>query len=394
MSELCQYVYARSASECTDSKSAYAVRAPDAFSLVDVCLAVHAATDLSLPKTPEAAILATIHPESGERRLTSLPSQPSAFRQVTIIKTEVRGKRPGMSKFRPMLVSIIAAVVSSCGTYVPDIQDNPFATERERSDFIQAIARNVRCELQDSVIKLYAKNAPIDPYNRNLQWFDSWAAQMNLTLTNDNKGSFGPNLNWLQTIPNGIFNLGLGATLSSEAQRVDKIGSFFLILDLKRLQACHPEDRNRGPYILESNLKLYDWLEATMISINNADTPAPGSATGPLKSNVLSHEIKFDIVSSGNITPGVKQTRYTLNQSGNLLSGTLDRTQDLTFTFGPPDPNWAELVINPTTNAPVINPRTGQPLTRPTQLAPAAASVVLASEIANAITNGLRNGLR
>jgi hypothetical protein len=299
-----------------------------------------------------------------------------------------------MGKSKLILLGIIGAVLSGCGQYVPDIEDNPFATEKERSDFIQAIARNVRCELQDSVIKLYAKNAPIDPYNRNLQWFDSWAAQMNLTLTIDNKGAFGPSFNYLPPIPGGLFNLGLGATLSSEAQRVDKIGSFVLVSDLKRLQACHPEDRNRGPYILESNLKLYDWLEATMISINNADFPAPGSATGPLKSNVLSHEVKFDIISAGNITPGIKVTKFLINQSGPLLSGTRDRTQDLTITFGPPDSGWAEFVINPTTNAPIINPATGQPLTRPTQLSPAAAGVVLASEIANAITNGLRSALQ
>jgi hypothetical protein len=54
-----------------------------------------------------------------------------------------------------------------------------------------------------------------------------------------------------------------------------------------------------------------------------------------LKQNVLSHEIKFDITDTGNVTPGWKLTRVSLNQSGNLLSATRDRTNDLTITLGP-----------------------------------------------------------
>ncbi len=276
----------------------------------------------------------------------------------------------------------MALTVCGCGTYVPNIQENPFATEKQRSDFIQEIVRNVRCEVQDAVVKLYAEDsAEIGPLNRNLAWFDSWAVQISLTLTIDEKSSLNPIANWLPPgPPTNIFNLGFGGTLSGDAQRVDKIGSFFSVADLKKLAACHPEDRNRGPFILEGDLKLYDWLKPTTISINNADTPAPTNQNGPNKSNVLSHEVKFEIVTTGTVNPGWKLKTATIGQTGTLFSTTRDRTQDLTITFGPPDPAWFVAVIDPITQKPVIDQKTRKPLLRPTELAPAAASSAMSSD--------------
>ena len=299
-----------------------------------------------------------------------------------------------MSAIRWGVFLIGAFIVTGCGLLVPEIQDNPFATPRERSDFIQAITRNVRCEVQDAVVHLYASQRDIDPENRNLRWFDSWAAQISLTLTTDEKGSLNPVVNLTPLSPlTSVFTANLGATLSSEAQRIDKIGSFFSVTDLKKLQACPPEDRHRGPFILESDLKLEEWLIATMVSTGIGDTPAPADQKGPFKSNVLSHEVKFDIISTGTATPAWKLTRATVNQSGTFLSGTRDRTQDLTVTFGPIDPAWSEFVIDPRGRV-VLDPITRRPLTRPTVLAPAAASAAAAADVSNAITNGIRNALR
>jgi hypothetical protein len=295
-----------------------------------------------------------------------------------------------MSAIRWIVPVSLGLLVSGCGWYVPEIQENPFATDAQRAEFIQEIALNVRCEVQDAVVRLYAEDPKdIDPYNRNLGWFDSWGVQVSLTLTTDEKGSLSPIVSWLPTgtpsTPSSIFSLNLGATGSTEGQRVDKIGAFFLVSDLKNLQVCPSEYRHRGPFILESDLKLFEWLQATMITIGNGDTPAPANATGPLKSNVLSHEVKFDIISTGTVTPGWKLTQSTINSSGTFLSATRDRTQDLTITFGPADNTWVEYAIDPKTHKRVI---------RPAALAPAAASAALAADIANALGNTVRNGLR
>jgi len=248
--------------------------------------------------------------------------------------------------------------------------------------------------VQDAVVHLYASQRDIDPENRNLRWFDSWAAQVLLTLTTDEKGSLNPVVNLTPLSPlTSVFTANLGATLSSEAQRINKIGSFFSVADLKKLQACPPEDRHKGPFILESDLKLEEWLMATMVSIGIGDTPALADQKGPFKSNVLSHEVKFDVISTGTATPAWKLTRATINQSGTFLSGTRDRTQDLTITFGPIDPSWSEYVIDPRTGRVALDPVTRRPLTRPTALAPAAATAAASAEIGNAITNGIRSAL-
>jgi hypothetical protein len=290
-------------------------------------------------------------------------------------------------------VSLSASVlVGGCGLYVPEIQENPF-DKKEAHKFVQEIVENIRCEVQDAVVDLYARNSDIDPQNRNLGFFDSWGAQLALTLTIDEKGSLNPIVSWLPTgvptTPGSIFSLNLGATLSSDASRVDKIGSFLLVSDLKKLAACPPERRGRGPFILESDLKLEEWLYDAMVE-SGTITPLPTSASGPLKSNVLSHEVKFDIVSSGNLTPGWKLRQSTINQSGNFLTGSRDRTQDLVITFGPVDSSW---VLNPETGKPKIDPKSKKPIVQHA-LSSAAASSSLASDIGNAVSNGVRNALQ
>jgi len=295
-----------------------------------------------------------------------------------------------MSVSRFGAMALVSLALSGCGTYVPNIQENPFATEAERNAFIQAIFRSIRCEVQGTVLRIYSENSPIDPHNRNLQWFDGWAAQMAVTLTTNEKGELNPTGTWL---PSKIFSLAASLDASAEAQRVDKLGAFFLVSELRRYQLCRAEDRNRGPFIL-SDLKLYDWLKPSIIAMNLGDFPPPGDKSGPSGSNVLSHQVQFVIRTAALVTPMWILTHATVNKSGTLLSASRERTQSMTITFGPPDSNWAEYVINPVTAQQVIDPVTKQPLIQPTVLAPAAANAAFSSELSNDIANSLRNSVQ
>jgi hypothetical protein len=132
---------------------------------------------------------------------------------------------------------------------------------------------------------------------------------------------------------------------------------------------------------MQSDLGLADWLKA---NITAAETGVIQYATdytdGPLKTNVISHEIKFDVTTTGNITPGWKLTHWLVNQSGNLLSATRDRTNDLTITLGPTVPM-------PKTQVNAL----GQPITI-TSYAPSepAAQAAFASQIGLAVSNALK----
>jgi hypothetical protein len=84
--------------------------------------------------------------------------------------------------------------------------------------------------------------------NRNLWWFDKWAAQVSLTLTIDESTLANPFFNWIPQggVPTNIFNIGVGGNFSADAQRVDKIGNFFTIAELKELAQCNAVDRDRA----------------------------------------------------------------------------------------------------------------------------------------------------
>jgi hypothetical protein len=130
--------------------------------------------------------------------------------------------------------------------------------------------------------------------------------------------------------------------------------------------------------LLQSDLKLSEWLfdavSASMTRTVNFDvTTAAGT------SNVIQHEIKFIIITSGTLNPSWKISTVTVN-SGNLLSLGRTRTNDLVITLGPAVP------------AAVTADRNGH---RKISLGPSeqAANLHLSSTIGNAINNALTNGL-
>lgn len=56
-----------------------------------------------------------------------------------------------------------------------------------------------------------------------------------------------------------------------------------------------------------------------------------------LKTDAISYEIKFIIVSSGNVTPMWKLVQVSANTSGTFFSTSRTRTHDLIITIGPND---------------------------------------------------------
>lgn len=117
-----------------------------------------------------------------------------------------------------------------------------------------------------------------------------------------------------------------------------KFNSYFTIPELRNLKSCAPEERTHGLYLEASDLKLDEWL---FDSVTAGDTKNVNfnedTATGPLKQNVISQEVKFEVLTSGNVTPGWKLRRVSVNQNGSLLAISRDRTHDLIVTFGPTD---------------------------------------------------------
>ena len=294
-----------------------------------------------------------------------------------------------MSTIRWIVPLSASVFISGCGLVVPGLQENP-ADKVAGQQLVQSIAYNVTCEVQDAIDKLY--NNPDHP--RKHTFLDTWGANIALSLQVEEKSSANPVVNWLPPSPaSAVFNLGASGTLSADATRQDKLNSYFTVAQLRALGPCDPKTRPGGVLLMQSDLGLEEWLRANMTA---ADTGvilyALDYSDGPSKTNVLSHEIKFDITDTGNITPGWKLTRVSVNQSGNLFSATRDRTNDLTITLGPTLPT-----PKPKTDSnrkPVKDAHGNVVMVTGRSPSSPAADAALASAIGLAVSNAVKTALQ
>lgn len=290
-----------------------------------------------------------------------------------------------MSARRVLLALITCPLLSGCGLYVPEIQD--FGDKVSGQQLVESIAYNVTCEVQDAVDEIY--NNPDHPIKST--FLDTWGVQIALSLQVEEKGSLNPIANWLPlSPPTAIFNLTGNGTLSSDATRQDKLNSYFTIAQIRKLGPCPTGTRPGGLLLMQSNLGLDEWLIDNLTAANTGEVNyAMDYSDGPLKQNVLSHEIKFDITDTGGATPGWKLTRVSVNQSGNLISATRDRTNDLTITLGPTVPTPKPVIAK--NGKPVVDAK-GKVKTI-TTYAPStdAYTAALSSQIGLAVANAIRS---
>jgi hypothetical protein len=268
---------------------------------------------------------------------------------------------------RGLISSLCASLsLAACGTYVPDIQEFP-GDSRAGNQLVTAILTNVKCELRDALQDFY------DRTHGEKTFLDNWGIQTNLDLTISEKGELSPSADIMPVSPaNAVFTLGLGINGSSQATRTDKIMSFNTVTELRALHRCDPRLRG-GPWLLQSDLKLNEWLISALLA---SDTNSANYSTFTSKDSVLSHEVKFEVVSGGDLTPSWKLVRATVNPSGTFLSVNRDRTHDLTITLGP-------------TDATSTGPNKGKRV--PSR---AAADAALASQIGLAVANSVNRAVR
>ena len=260
-----------------------------------------------------------------------------------------------------ILFATAAVMVSGCGSVVPDIQEF-WGTPTDATIKVNKISAQVVCELRRAVQQVFwdNQNNPIEfvpdpshppPKRRDLKWFESWSVQVTLTLNITENNAIAPGATFNTVLPNVIktFPVGgnvtspqsraivLGGSLSSTATRTDKLNMFFTVMDLKTARpstdlTCIPNHRANADLFVQSDLKLYDWLSAALLPYDVSIINYSNNSTAQ---NAILHEVKFEIVSNGNVSPTWKLVRFSADTTGNLFSAGRDRSQDLTITFGP-----------------------------------------------------------
>jgi hypothetical protein len=228
--------------------------------------------------------------------------------------------------------------LGGCGSYVPALRDWPNNDERGAAAMINAIVHSVRCELTRAVTKVVTNDVNAARLRKShrayTDFLNDWGAEVAFTFTIAEKTAVNPTGVWMPPSPaSAVFTLGGDLTVSAEATRVEKLNFFYTVKNLYG-QPCDASGEDpSGSFLIKNDLKIGELLDFRTLpaATGNADTPGSGDK------NVLSHQITFEVVSSGGLTPSWQLTRATINGSGTFLSGSRDRTHDLVITFGPLD---------------------------------------------------------
>jgi hypothetical protein len=234
-----------------------------------------------------------------------------------------------MSTMRWLVLFATLAALPGCGLRVPPIDD--FSNEVSGQQFVHALLSQIKCELRGAVAQVRLA------YPHQSTFLDGYGIQTTLTLTYDEKGGLAPGISWSPPSPaNALFTLGAGFTLSSSASRVDTIDGYFLVSDLMKAP-CSEEAIAHGAFLLQSDLKLAEWL-LIAVGAQNRNVTDFRDASLAAKDSVLQHQVKFVIETDASATPSWKLTRATVNPGSDFLTLSRTRTNDLIITLGPAEP--------------------------------------------------------
>jgi hypothetical protein len=171
-------------------------------------------------------------------------------------------------------------------------------------------------------------------------FIDKWGVITNLGLTVSERSAANPTAELLPVSPaSAVFTASLGVSGSAEATRTDRVESFITVAELRarnKRGKCDPQLRG-GPFLLQNDLKLSHWLTAALVG---QSTDVVDFSTFTPKDSVLTHDVKFEIVTSGELTPQWRLVRANINSGGTFLSASRDRTHQLTLTLGPTDEKY------------------------------------------------------
>lgn len=200
------------------------------------------------------------------------------------------------------------------------------------------IVTSVHCDVANAIIELYEKQRSYQALRPIARKMNGWGVQMALTLKTSEKSTFNPGAVWAPV--GGIFTLGASANLLSEAVRTNILNFYYLVPQLRARGRCTAGLQPDAPVrslLIQNDLKFRDWLFDQLAPVATNEITLPDLPGGPLERNVLSHEVSFQVVSTGGISPAWKLDFANYNQSGVFLEATRDRVHTLLITMGPGD---------------------------------------------------------
>lgn len=235
-------------------------------------------------------------------------------------------------KYVRYLIPAFAMLISGCGASLP-IMDLQHQGERKFSQFVRSIAEHVRCEMHKTVATEYNPN---DPKRKILY---DWAAKVALTIRALDKGTISPSLTGL--VNAGRVPIAAGVSLETDGTREIVLTYYLPFNELlpardaidsqgRKLDCSHISGEVEP---IAGNLGVDQTLAAALEAWDANGTLSDRIAGGPFET--VTHHVIFQVVQSGNVTPSWKFTNITINPSGQLLSASRTRTDELQITMGP-----------------------------------------------------------
>lgn len=242
----------------------------------------------------------------------------------------------------------IGLALTGCGTYVPDLTDPP-ATAGDTQLLVEAVVESIHCEIRAAIVDVIDADKEMARMlgARTAPWLETWGVQIGLTLQVEEKTQVNASTIWFPpTSSSTVFTLAGGGNIAASAVRIDKIGYYYTVEDLYARGKCRGAEPppQRGSLLIRSDLKLEDWLYAHVISVGTGAVSVPTTINSPLKQNALSHEVKFEVLTGGNLTPSWQLVHATVNPASPFLSTNRNRIHDLLITFGPTEQKTDGLV--------------------------------------------------
>lgn len=248
------------------------------------------------------------------------------------------------------IASCLLLNFTACGTVVPQVGE--FWEGRDVDNKIAyTIKKKIFCELVKAIDEVNAEIAiqfPNAPLNAVIP--DDYGVQMQTTLTIEENSALNPTITYNYTLRNGsaaglsigqMYNIGFGGTASATATRTDTNFSYWLVGKVahgKNDPYCNDTNDKTNPNgsspLIQSNLGIKDFLFSNAKGAYLLHSSAPGKSKSS-KLDIYTYEIKFAVVSNGNINPTWKLVAVSGGGGLPLLQAGRMRTHDLILTFGP-----------------------------------------------------------
>jgi hypothetical protein len=249
----------------------------------------------------------------------------------------------------------IALMFGGCGTFVPNLQEFS-GNDADLALLVEAIVQSIHCDIRNAIYKIDEGDRRNG--GKHVAYLDKWAAQVSLTLQVEEKTALSPTALWT---PNGalssIFSIGGSATASADATRIDKVNYFYTVKAIRDAGYCpgvSTEAPAPGSLLIQNDLKLAEWIFSHVVLVGTQEVKPPEKPTPPPKPdpsgkpntapNALSHQVTFEIITTGTVTPAWKLIKASVNQTGTPFSATRDRKHDLLITLGPKDTGGQDML--------------------------------------------------